>query len=328
MDETVRFNVFSTEQVEVATGAQAVNRSSVAALAFLVYDIIITVQEEVDFIWPPWSLMKFNYFFVRYMPMLLQIPLLLVGSELTPHFHFTEHACFIWGVYQGVVSVSTTLAVDFILISRVYAFYFDSRTVRWITSLAFILEISVMCVALGFALPRISYDANCVVTNVPATLAIYIGAPILFQFLLFILTAYKFITSVRSGWGHIPIIRLLMRDGTWAFFLVFFVLLGQVFMYQLANHAFSGVLYGWVLVLYSFSGYRILLNIGYLTTPTMVSSNGFHFTSLFPETHAGLTDSYELSADAIASSSRLPHTNTTIPPGNPSAFVSDPVQSP
>jgi len=111
--------MFTAEQVEVAAGAQAVNRSSVAALTFLAYDIIITIQEEVEFMWPrPWSLMKFNYFFVRYMPMLLQIPLLLVGSELTPHFHFTKHDCFIWGVYQGVLSISTPLAVDFILISR------------------------------------------------------------------------------------------------------------------------------------------------------------------------------------------------------------------
>ncbi|KAE9397576.1 hypothetical protein BT96DRAFT_860013, partial [Gymnopus androsaceus JB14] len=179
--------------------------------------------------WPrPWSLMKFNYFFVRYMPMLLQIPLLLVGSELTPHFHFTKHDCFIWGVYQGVLSISTPLAVDFILISRINAFYFHNRTVRWIASLAYILEIMAMCVALGFALPRISFDANCVVINVPITLGInmcvpelFMRSPILFQFLLFILTAYKFITCLRSGWGHIPVIRSFMRDGTWAFFLVF-----------------------------------------------------------------------------------------------------------
>jgi len=143
----------------------------------------------------------------------------------------------------------------------VNAFYFHNRTVRWIASLAYILEIMAMCVALGFALPRISFDANCVVINVPITLGINIGAPILFQFLLFILTAYKFITCLRSGWGHIPVIRSFMRDGTWAFFLVFFVLVGQILISGLANHAFSGVLFGWVLSLYSFCGYRILLNL-------------------------------------------------------------------
>ena len=44
---------------------------------------------------------------------------------------------------------------------------------------------------------------------------------ILFQTLLFIVTAYKFILSLRSGWGQVPIVVLLMRDGTWAFFLLF-----------------------------------------------------------------------------------------------------------
>jgi len=47
------------------------------------------------------------------------------------------------------------------------------------------------------------------------------GVSILFQTLLFGLTAYKFFTAVRAGWGEIPLIVLLMRDGTWAFAVLF-----------------------------------------------------------------------------------------------------------
>ncbi|KIK67865.1 hypothetical protein GYMLUDRAFT_797010 [Collybiopsis luxurians FD-317 M1] len=251
---------------QLAAGTLAVDRSSVAALAFLVYDIMLTVHEEVDIIWPrPWSLMKFNYFFIRYLPVLFQIPLLLVGTELSPQFHFTNHACFIWEIYQGAASISTTIGVDYILISRVYAFYFDNRAVRWIVSISFALEICIMCVGLALTLPGIRYDPICLNVDVPITLLVYAAGTILFQALLFVFTVFKFILAIRSGWGRVPIVLLLMRDGTWAFFVIFAVLVCNASLYGLKNTAFAGILYSWVLTIYSFCGYRVLLNIGHLT---------------------------------------------------------------
>ena len=47
------------------------------------------------------------------------------------------------------------------------------------------------------------------------------GATVIFQIFLFTLTVYKFIQAVHSGWGDVPLLNLLMRDGTWAFFLLF-----------------------------------------------------------------------------------------------------------
>ena len=47
------------------------------------------------------------------------------------------------------------------------------------------------------------------------------GAAILFQALLFTVTIYKFILAVRDGWGDVALIVLLIRDGTWAFCLLF-----------------------------------------------------------------------------------------------------------
>lgn len=57
------------------------------------------------------------------------------------------------------------------------------------------------------------------------------GSTIIFQFFLFGLTLYKFIEAARLGWGDVPLIVLLVRDGTWAFFLLFcasFTTLGLV----------------------------------------------------------------------------------------------------
>jgi len=43
----------------------------------------------------------------------------------------------------------------------------------------------------------------------------------LFQTFLFAITFYKFIQAVRAGWSDVPLVALLMRDGTWAFFVLF-----------------------------------------------------------------------------------------------------------
>lgn len=88
--------------------------------------------------------------------------------------------------------MSTMICVDLILISRgrlhfiaywlfcswvfldiVYALYWDHRTIRWIASISYILEIIVMCASLGLAIPGIRYDSNCLVTSVPGTLLVY-----------------------------------------------------------------------------------------------------------------------------------------------------------
>ena len=58
------------------------------------------------------------------MPRRVQISLpsirsiLLVGSELTPLFHFSLHDCFIWQVFQGVAAATIICTVDTILILR------------------------------------------------------------------------------------------------------------------------------------------------------------------------------------------------------------------
>ncbi|KAJ8079888.1 hypothetical protein PM082_016713 [Marasmius tenuissimus] len=238
--------------IQTAAGAQAVNRSSVASLAFLLYDICLTFDVEVELFWPrKWTFMKLNFFFVRYIPLLVQIPLLFVGTELSPYFHFTDHDCFIWQVYQGVASVCIIMSCDYILLARIYALYYHSPRIRYLVSVAYVLEIAMMSAGLALALPGIHYDEKCTVIFVPESLIVYAGGAVIFQTLLFGLTLYKFLAGIREGWRDIPVVKLLMRDGTWAFFLLFIELVAEVSLYGPKNHAYAGVLYAWLLTVYS-----------------------------------------------------------------------------
>jgi len=294
----------------VAAAAQAVNRSSIAALAFLVWDILITTDEEIKFVWPrPWSYNKAIYFFIRYIPVMIEVSVLPIGTELTPPFHFTPHDCYIWEVYQAV-AVSLVLAVvDMILILRVYALYHGNVVMRRIVPSFFLIEIVGMVVGLTMSLHKVTFNDLCLVTNAPRTLIIYAAAAILFQAMLFTVTIYKFILAVRDGWGDVALIVLLIRDGTWAFFLLFFGYTGHVVLYALHDGAYAGILYGWILTIFSFCGYRVLLNLynlgnsnnGELPSTSTPTNTNIQFSTQCPT--AATSNSYKLTPRRYASSS-------------------------
>ncbi|KAJ7585646.1 hypothetical protein C8J56DRAFT_125657 [Mycena floridula] len=297
--------------VDKAVGVQASGRSNAAALALLFYDILLSFDEEVQLIWPkPRSLTKFLYFFIRYVPLVVQISVLFVGTELSPQFHFTPHACFIWEAYQGAATICITVAVDYILILRLFALYFDNRCVRWVIKVGYGLEIVGMAVGLGLAVPGIRFDEICLTNFVPSTIIIYGGSSVLFQALIFALTLYKFLTEIRHGWGSNDVVGLLMRDGTWAFFLLFFLLVGQASLALLKNKALASVLFGWSLSGLSFSGYRILLNLNKLSAPPNSTgrwTRSLEFSSVVLDTvdlDAGMGSGEEYELSDMSSSSR------------------------
>ncbi|PPQ98796.1 hypothetical protein CVT24_003354 [Panaeolus cyanescens] len=260
-----------------AAGAEVVNRSSVAALAFLLWDILITMEDEVNLIWPrTLSYTKVVYFLIRYIPVFVHISILFVGTELTPYFNFTPYDCYIWQIFQGVAVVTIVTLVDTILILRIHALYHGNNVMRIIVFICFGLEIIGMTIGLIISLPKITYDHICLTLSFPHSIILYGASSIAFQTFLFIITLYKFIQAARSGWGDVPLIVLLVRDGTWAFFMLFAIYAGQGFVFLLSNKAYSGVLYAWILTAFSFAGYRILLNISKLADYT---SDGHSRTS-------------------------------------------------
>lgn len=191
--------------------------------------------------------------------------LLLVGTELTPRFHFTSHACFAWQVFQGVASVALIVPVDIILIMR-SASCFSALNWQCLRisaaprSLRFIRAQQKDCGHPDMPLPprnchdvgkfepcaprhhvqqhlpsprRSQHSPHIWVSFVPtpptnsrahqATVAIIVcrAASVVFQIGLFILTLVKFIAALRSRARETTIVSLLMRDGTWAFALIF-----------------------------------------------------------------------------------------------------------
>ncbi|KDQ55172.1 hypothetical protein JAAARDRAFT_196037 [Jaapia argillacea MUCL 33604] len=247
---------------DYGAAADAVNHAGVGALAFLIYDIILTFDDEVNLIWSRrWTYTKFLFFYVRYMAVAIELTGIFTTGELSSDLQYSHHGCYLWQIWYGGSAVSLMAAVDCILILRVHALYCGNKIVTSIIGFFYVVEIITMITSLAIAIPEMQYDSICLITYSPPVLLIYGAASVLFQGVLFGFTAYQFFIGLRRGRG--PLVTLLMRDGTWAFFLIF--ILYAILL--VVDTAYAGVFYGWLLTAFSFAGYRILLNLQYLSPP-------------------------------------------------------------
>jgi hypothetical protein len=130
-------------------------------------------------------------------------------------------------------------------------------------------------------------------------LVFYSAAFISFESVLFILTLIKFLVALRNGWGRTPVVFLLVRDGTWAFILIFgsrplpfsfSIILAHLshfhpvtlcinagFYLGEGDTAIAAIAFPWLLSVESFAGARIVLNLHAISSDP---SNNSPFTTV------------------------------------------------
>ncbi|KAH9008682.1 hypothetical protein EDB85DRAFT_2163994 [Lactarius pseudohatsudake] len=174
----------------------------IAALAFLVWDILMTLDQEVEAVWtkPNKFYTKWLFFFPFQIVILYSFrlnALLFVGTRIVFSLHYTYSDCVKWYIFQEVGTQALIAAVELS----------SSRIVTSILLLLFIVENIVMIVALVRVVLEIGFDPICTVVHSPPMLLLI--AFVSFETVLFILTLFKFIVALRSGWGRSPSSLLL-----------------------------------------------------------------------------------------------------------------------
>ncbi|KAI8992783.1 hypothetical protein BD414DRAFT_535364 [Trametes punicea] len=254
------FKVLLSKEL-VYTNARDLSYSEVASVTILTWDVIITFSQEVELIWKrAWTPAKFMYFIARYVPWLVQLALLAINVNGSTGLEFTFVQCAAWQVVQGTLLQVIVTTVDVILITRVYALYGRSRALVGFLGPLFIAELTFLCYVLAVVTPRLEYDDECYVTSSPAIFQYYWIVSLVFETLLFVLTLYKFFEAVQQGWGKGPIMQQFVADGTWAYTLIFVVMLINMMLYKYVRSTLTGICYTWLLVVLSFAGSRLVLN--------------------------------------------------------------------
>ncbi|KAI0640950.1 hypothetical protein C8Q79DRAFT_424683 [Trametes meyenii] len=207
-----------------------------------------------------WTAMTYMYIIVRYVPWIVLIGLLPLSLSGSTGLEFTPGQCKAWQFVQGVLLQVSNMSVDVILVTRVYALYRKSRVLLQILVGLLLAEFSFFCYVLAVVTPRLSYDAKCYVMSNSAASLYYWIVPLLFGTILFALTMYKFIGAMLTGWGTNSVMQRFVADGTWAYTLIFLVVLVDMLVYKFAHSVLSGICYTWLIVVLSFSGSRLILN--------------------------------------------------------------------
>ncbi|OBZ76063.1 hypothetical protein A0H81_03315 [Grifola frondosa] len=171
--------------------------ASVAASVFLAWDMLINIADEVEYIWRrPKGKMTWMYAFIRHMPILAQRTLIVTNTSNSTGVHFSSTGCLGWLSYQAAVMEVVTLAVEIVLITRVYALYNCNKIMLTAISTLFVLEVTAMITALCLSVPKMTFTPECLVSGAPAVFMAWWICSLAFETILFALTLVKFFRHV------------------------------------------------------------------------------------------------------------------------------------
>ncbi|KAH9895316.1 uncharacterized protein BXZ73DRAFT_111866 [Epithele typhae] len=171
--------------------------------------------------------------------------LLAINVNGTTGLFFTPAQCGQWQIVQGVLLQLIVTTVDFIPITR------NAHTVS--LGALFLAELVSLCYILAVVTPRLTYNDACYVTSSPPIFQYFWVISLAFETVLFVLTIGTFIDAVRQGWGKGPAMQQFVADGTWAYTLIFIVMLINKMLYKLVRSTLTDVVL-------SFAGSRLILN--------------------------------------------------------------------
>ncbi|OCH93363.1 hypothetical protein OBBRIDRAFT_790388 [Obba rivulosa] len=275
-------------QATTAADARADSYAGVAAFTFIAYDTLIHLPDEIHYIWQaPNTWVNWAYLFIRYVPIFAEGSLITIITSDSTGIHFTTRGCRDWVIYQGAVVEAITIAVEVILVLRVYALYGRSQLMLAILGALFIGEVAVMINALCHTIPRMTFTPQCIITGAPSIFMSYWLSSLAFETILFALTLYKFFRSLKMLSGDTTILVAFVRDGTWAYALIFVTMLLNSLMYQYNKTPLAGICYFWAVSVFSFAGSHVLLNIRKIGRASSLPQNSsfwstgteFEFTS-------------------------------------------------
>ncbi|CAL1712778.1 unnamed protein product [Somion occarium] len=251
-------------KITSARDAQVSRWVGVSAVTFLVYDVLINISDEVEYVWRvPRTWAYWAYLYVRHFAMIALASLLILATNEHNRLGFSSGTCRGWIIYESFLSISLVLLVEAILMIRIYAIFARSKRLLQILSLLFIAECVVSVTGQAFSIINLSFslELGCVVTSTPpAYMASWI-APLTFQTILFVLTIFKCFVTMTKKTGSDSVLFIFVRDGIWAYALMFAVMLLNLLMFQLKASPLAPLCFKWALSIISFCGSHVLLNM-------------------------------------------------------------------
>lgn len=255
---------------EHASGEFAASLVFYASLTMLVYDTLITLDEEIIYIWnSKWSPIKCVFLLVRYLSLSIQIfSAIAAGSP-------SALICLISTWFSGVGGLLVEATADIFLVYRVYAFCGGGKYLR-IFFIVYYIAWEATTITLGaIFLPLyvnvvdpvpqlLTVIGSCIPIVYPRAIAIIWISMLSFQSILFTCLFLKISHTQYEAWKlglqSSPLYAVFVRDGVWAYLLIAVgLVLCVISVYKAQNFGDSFII--WLITITNICCCRFILDL-------------------------------------------------------------------
>jgi len=249
------------------------HKTALAALVFLVWENLITFDDEVNYIWPKpgTAWLKSVFLFLRYCTLCVSICNRILDEEVIQQQHLSHSALRAWYISQVVIAHLAMTGVEFVMMARVYALYHNNRWVVWGFGCLLLAETIVVIAGLFITLPGVHFEPLLQLRSTPHSF-VYLGiSALVSQAIILALTLLRYL---RGEWAGTSLGTLLIRDGS-VVYLIFFATTLSAVVYSARGVPFGTTEYAWLMSLISSAGCRLILNMQRLPS-SRGSDSGSH----------------------------------------------------
>jgi len=272
------------ELVKDVTNISADNVASVAFTSLLVYDIIITMGEEIQFMWRGrWTFGKILYMLNRYVP---PIDLtILMNSYMNPGLK--HNFCLPWFKVDNCLLILSLCVIDMILLLRTWAVWQKKRWVLWTLIIVYVIS---MVGAAG----SITYTTVAVISepfptqirpcssDVPITKVLYglYVSVMLFDTTILSFTVARAVPQIRL-YGLSPLWKALYQDGFFYYGVIFMASVANLIVLAAAPPELALLMITFHRAMFSAMGSRMVLNLhGVVMRPADFMEHGAGVTEM------------------------------------------------
>lgn len=260
-----------TEIPALIAAEDTVIYNTIAASMLLFWDLALTFEEEVELIWRsrqgPFTVL---FYIIRYLAVGIRVLDLVVYTDVFGYMQPSTPRCLAWVWFEAVGGEVMLICIETLFLLRVFAFYGRHRFLIAILVPLFLGVIAAETTIIAIAVPKMIVIPNplppnlhvgaCLNLAVPELYSKLVVPALAFQSLMFALVVIRFIRVRLLGGDNSPhLLVVFVRDGTWAFTLIFSVLLWAALTFKEAQK--GEVALNWDYTVVSICGSRLILNL-------------------------------------------------------------------
>ncbi|KAJ3903694.1 hypothetical protein F5879DRAFT_137235 [Lentinula edodes] len=138
--------VFSTDLSSVIEDGYVTRYANMAGSALLLFDYLLTLDDEIEFIWQKsWSIGKGLFIISRYYSLIITV----VVNNYVLFGHLSASVSIHYSYWQGWSGLFTCMIVEMILQMRLYALYFLDKRILLLMVVSFIVSSASTALVLG-----------------------------------------------------------------------------------------------------------------------------------------------------------------------------------